>query len=247
VAINKLDSESSDLKYLLNQKESTIRAMDGDLQSLRDKFEGLANKSSHGLNAPVHPKIVSNGQFSQKDLPSLTDKNGTVDEDWAAELRSSDDRCKQLKAKLDDQLELNKLTNHDMSSAKLMIETRDREITRLSMLYESNINLDKLNINYSMEKMTRQNENLQSQLDFLNTENNKLADMHKENMSMTETYRSNQGELKRLNGKLMAKEDEVARLKQAMDGKTEQVKRLTEQYNNSQKPALYGANLGDTK
>lgn len=126
----------------------------------------------------------------------------------------------------------------DLNTAKGMIESRDKEINRLSMLYESNINLDKLNINYTLEKVQKQNENLQKQLEFLNTENNKLADMHKENMTMSENYKCNQSEVKRLNTKLLGKEEEIIRLKQSADSKAEQIKRLTEQYNNSQKPAL---------
>lgn len=46
--------------------------------------------------------------------------------------------------------------------------------------------MDKLNINYTLEKVQKQNENLQKQLEFMNSENNKLADMHKENMTMSE-------------------------------------------------------------
>jgi len=34
-----------------------------------------------------------------------------------------------------------------------MIEARDNEIKRLSMLYESNVNLEKLGQNYSVEKL----------------------------------------------------------------------------------------------
>jgi chromosome segregation ATPase len=198
----------------------------------------LSIKSSTGLNAPVHPKIISNGQFSQKDLPSLLDKNGSVDQDWASELRNADGKCKQLIIKLDEQLMNNKQMGSDLNTAKGMIESRDKEINRLSMLYESNINLDKLNINYTLEKVQKQNENLQKQLEFLNTENNKLADMHKENMTMSENYKCNQSEVKRLNTKLLGKEEEIIRLKQSADSKAEQIKRLTEQYNNSQKPAL---------
>lgn len=66
----------------------------------------------------------------------------------------------------------------------------------------------------------------------------KLADMHKENMTMSENYKCNQSEVKRLNTKLLGKEEEIIRLKQSADSKAEQIKRLTEQYNNSQKPAL---------
>jgi chromosome segregation ATPase len=171
-------------------------------------------------------------------LPSLLDKNGSVDQDWASELRNADGKSKQLIIKLDEQLMNNKQMGSDLNTAKGMIESRDKEINRLSMLYESNINLDKLNINYTLEKVQKQNENLQKQLEFLNTENNKLADMHKENMTMSENYKCNQSEVKRLNTKLLGKEEEIIRLKQSTDSKAEQIKRLTEQYNNSQKPAL---------
>jgi len=70
---------------------------------------------------------------------------------------------------------------------------------------------------------------LQKQLEFLNSENNKLADTHKENMTMSEAYTSNQGEIKRLNSKILGKEEEIIRLKQSVESKTEQVKRLSEQ------------------
>jgi len=58
---------------------------------------------------------------------------------------------------------------------------------------------------------------------------------------MSEAYTSNQGEIKRLNSKLLGKEEEIIRLKQSVESKTEQVKRLSEQYNSSQKPSIYGA------
>lgn len=238
VAVNKLDHENSDLKFILNSKESLIQSLESELSTIKMKFESLANKTSTGLNAPVHPKIMSSGQFSQKDLPSISGKNGTVAEDWATELRHSDAKGKQVMNKLEEQLHLNQQISNDMSAAKAMIETRDREISRLSMLYESNINLDKINLNYSLDKLHKQNENLQKQLEFLNSENNKLASMHKENMTMSESFKSNTNEVKRLNSKVLNKEEEIIRLKQTVDSKSEQVKRLTEQWNSSQKPGL---------
>lgn len=62
--------------------------------------------------------------------------------------------------------------------------------------------------------------------------------MHKENMNMSESFKSNTNEVKRMNAKLLNKEEEVIRLKQTVESKTEQVKRLTEQWNSSQKPGL---------
>jgi len=131
----------------LNSKESLIQSLESELSTIKIKFESLANKTSTGLKAPVHPKIISNGQFSQKDLPSMNDKNGSVAEDWATELRHSDAKCKQIVTKLEEQLQLNNQIATDMNHAKSMINSRDREISRLSMLYESNINLDKINLN----------------------------------------------------------------------------------------------------
>lgn len=238
VAINKLDHETSDLKFILNTKESLIQSLESELSALKIKFESLANKTSTGLKAPVHPKIISSGQFSQKDLPSMNDKNGSVAEDWATELRHSDAKGKQIMNKLEEQLQLNNQISSDLSHAKTMIESRDKEINRLSMLYESNINLDKINLNYSLEKLQKQNDNLQKQLEFMNSENNKLATMHKENMTMSESFKSNTNEVKRMNAKLLNKEEEIIRLKQSVESKTEQVKRLTEQWNSSQKPGL---------
>lgn len=111
-----------------------IKNLESDLSTLREKYESLAVKNSTGLNAPVHPKIISNGQFNQKDLPSVLDKNGSVAEDWASELRNADGRCKQLMNKLDEQLSNNKQLAGDLNHAKGMIESRDTEIRRLSML-----------------------------------------------------------------------------------------------------------------
>lgn len=62
--------------------------------------------------------------------------------------------------------------------------------------------------------------------------------MHKENINMSESFKSNTNEIKRMNAKLLNKEEEVIRLKQTVESKTEQVKRLTEQWNSSQKPGL---------
>jgi len=67
-------------------------------------------------------------------LPTLNNKNGSVAEDWAAELRNADMKCKQLVSKLEEQLNFNKIISGDLSSAKTMIESRDREIGRLGML-----------------------------------------------------------------------------------------------------------------
>lgn len=117
----------------MNSKESLIQSLESELSTIKIKFESLANKTSTGLKAPVHPKIISNGQFSQKDLPSIN-KNGSVAEDWATELRHSDAKCKQIVTKLEEQLLLNNQIATDMNHAKSMINSRDKEISRLSML-----------------------------------------------------------------------------------------------------------------
>ena len=109
------------------------------------------------------------------------------------------------------------------------------------MLYESNINLDKPHTNYSMKMMKRQNENLHKLLDFFHTVKYKPAGMHKENMTISETFKCNLTAVKRLHSKLLTKDEDIIRLKQTVESKGEHFKRLSEQYYYSQKPVIYQA------
>jgi len=121
-----------------------------------------------------------------------------------------------------------------------MIEARDSEIKRLSALYESNISIEKLVQNYSVEKLERQNENLIKQLEFVNTENNKLTEQQVNTKNINETFSSVKSDLLHANQQLKHRTLQVERVQAELDQKNAHIQRLTEQYNTSQKPSLSG-------
>lgn len=124
----------SDLRFLLIQKESLIQELENDLNNLKFKQEALISKNVKGLDTPLPPKIYSNSKFSQKELPSIANRDHQVNSDWANELRIADEKCKSLKNKLDEQLIYNKTVEEDLTNAKKMVENRDIEVKRLSIL-----------------------------------------------------------------------------------------------------------------
>lgn len=105
VAVKKLESESTDLRFILGQKERNIRELESDLQSLKTNFDSLINKSVKGLDTPLPPKILINGKFSHRDLQSVGQPNHQANEDWANELRIADEKVKSLKLKIGEQLD----------------------------------------------------------------------------------------------------------------------------------------------
>lgn len=80
-----------------------------------------------------------------------------------------------------------------------------------------------------MEKLQRQNDNLNKQLEFLNSENNKLATIYKENQTMSETFSTSNRDLKQYKQQLLNKDEELIRLRSQVESKDSQIKRLSEQ------------------
>jgi len=128
-----------------------------------------------------------------------------------------------------EQVEANKIAEQDLHKAKMMIETRDSEIRRLSLLYEANVNLDKLGQNYTLEKLQRQNENLLKQLEFVNSENNKLASLQANSNENTKSINSKSKEVIKLTQKLQSRDTQLQEALDELKSKTELVQRLTEQ------------------
>jgi len=63
----------------------------------------------------------------------------------------------------------------DLKLCKDLLESRDREITRLGSLYQADLHIDKVTDEYNRGQLIKRAEQLQKQLDFLNGENNTLT------------------------------------------------------------------------
>jgi len=239
MTIKRLESEITDLRFTNQQKDKKLKDFEVEMYNLRSKHEELISKNVRGIDAPIAPKIMFNGQFNTRELPSVSNRNHLVNHDLSNELRMADEKIKLLKDKLSEQIELNKQLNNEINSGKTLVMNRDYEIKRLSSLYENNISLDKIQTQYQVEKYKRQIENLNKQLEIFNDENNKLMKENDANVNVTSKAKNNEAELVKLNRQINLLNDENNRLKSDIQNKNETVKRLTEQYNNSQKPTLY--------
>jgi len=80
-----------------------------------------------------------------------------------------------------------------------------------------------------MEKLQRQNENLLKQLEFVNSENNKLSSLQIENGHNNEIFQSRNKEVKKLTQQLNTSEAELKRCQEELNKKSEIIQRLTEQ------------------
>lgn len=70
------------------------------------------------------------------------------DQEWAEELRRSDERAHEMRQKYQTLLQTHLQLEQQLKTTESRIEARDNEIIRLSQLYQGGQNLDKLNLKY---------------------------------------------------------------------------------------------------
>lgn len=96
------------------------------------------------------------------------------DQEWAQELRRADERAHEMREKYQTLLQTHLQLEQQLKQVEGKIEARDNEIIRLSQLYQGGQNLDKLNLKYHQETNEKVVTKLQSQIDFLNSENHRI-------------------------------------------------------------------------
>jgi len=99
LSLQKLESDNSDLKFLLTQKEKVVKNLEEEVATLKFNYENVISKDFKGTNVPIQPRILQQGKFSQRDL--IETQNSFMNkEDYVNELRTADEKCSHLNSKL---------------------------------------------------------------------------------------------------------------------------------------------------
>lgn len=80
--------------------------------------------------------------------PNRNASNHAKDQEWAEELRRSDERAHEMRQKYQTLLQTHLQLEQQLKTTESKIEARDNEIIRLSQLYQGGQNLEKLNLKY---------------------------------------------------------------------------------------------------
>lgn len=160
---------------MLAQKDKRIQEVLHENTELKYKYDALINKMTRGQDSHLNiPKVEQSGKISLE-LSELC-KAQTLD--YTDELRRADETKVELSNKVKKLSAINDALERDLNMLKGMIDGRDKEINRLTNLYEPEIHMDKLAFNHERETQVRKIENLENQLEFLNSENNKLTEQY---------------------------------------------------------------------
>lgn len=173
VQIKILEGEKNDLRFMLVQKDKRINELISENQDLKHKYDGLINKMTKGQDSHLNvPKLEQTGKI----ITDLSNLYKTSQLDYKEELIRADETKVELTNKIKKLSLINDALEKDLNLLKSVIDKRDKEISRLSNLYEPEIHMDILAVNHERESQKRKVENLETQLEFLNTENNKLTE-----------------------------------------------------------------------
>ena len=96
------------------------------------------------------------------------------DQEWAQELRRSDERCQEIRIKYEGLVQAHIGLEEKVKKLENGIEARDNEILRLGGLYQGGQNLEKLNLKFHQESNEKIVQKLQNQVEFLNKENHRI-------------------------------------------------------------------------
>lgn len=177
-------SELDDCKYVIKQKEFKISELETQILELRESLcsppeigGGRGIEFTGALNAnPV-------GALNAK--PVLGEPNDQ--RMWAEELRKADERAAEFRNQARIYESKFRELENDLSMCRQKIDTRDKEIQRLSNLYEGGQTLPQLNVDYVSKQNKDTITKLNDQLDFVNRENHRLeGELESAKRSMSE-------------------------------------------------------------
>jgi len=182
LTFNKLNSERDDLRFVIKQKDKSIFDLEKDCDQLKKRMDTyfqknvLGSKSQKVNEFGTQPSIEMSRPIQISELKSELETEIKRDDRklWAAELSSADDRNNKLQERLLEENTKCKDLYSDINRLEKLVGNRESEIKRLSAMYEGGQNLEELRNNYKKESTERTIENLQKQLDFVNSENNRL-------------------------------------------------------------------------
>ncbi len=206
--IRKLNEEKEEMRFLLSQKEISIKNAEQETDSIRKKLneilqkvygdynnQGLAGAEKMlktGATKPMNiigkktefflPNALENNIQTQanSDIAFKSLNNNLSDkEEWARDLREADERA--LKFRNETKLieEKNKELLQKMEGLEKQIQARDLEIKRLSDNYYLSDNLEEIKVKYQSNHLQNQVDKLNLQIDFLNRRNHELEESNK--------------------------------------------------------------------
>lgn len=196
-----MQNECKDLRFLVETKDSKIRALDRELAKMRGKLEKTLSK----LYLPSQDEVVeglagdilergelnimakAGGHQQEFELSHPVDMSPSdghllaapVDKSednkkWLSELARADERGNRFREQLED-LQKRKLEIEDkLQLVEKQVYTREEEIKRLHGLYEGGHSLEVLSVKYTHETNEKTIAKLANQVDFLNRENHSM-------------------------------------------------------------------------
>ena len=228
----KLLNTNEELKFLLTQKDATIKTLEIELDSLRIKLNNIFNTLYMGQGdksriymkgLPKANKIISknkneiNSTFKKAsfDLSSRLDMSSELVNNIGSSvpLQMFKDEIITINNKKEEWAKDLKIAESNAEELKTKIDTyqkniktRDLEIKRLQeQIYLGDDNKEEIKLKYKSEFMSMQNDKLMLQINFLNKENHRL-----ESIDYFHNHRCRQEEVNRLDEQVakLTKENE---------------------------------------
>lgn len=206
-SISKLDKEKQEIRFLLKQKDSHINNMSKETEEIRKKLnditEKIYGKNKKGImnnqsainkigeiNSNVNtigkkqeivmPRSIEANDFEfPKEVNNLFKNFSLNKEEWANDIKISDDRLMKFRDDIKRLEETNKNLLNKIEFMQNQISQREQEIKRISSNYSVIDNMEELRMKYQTDTYKSQIEKLNSQIDFLNKENQEKEEILK--------------------------------------------------------------------
>lgn len=201
--VQQLESEYNDIKQAYLQKDYKIK----ELEKRNLKLEERLNKV---LTSSFTPAAVAVQRFSMEpaanqemnerileDLHRETNREvkSEDEESLINQMCAADERVQIMTKELSIYKEYKTEAEDRIKELEGMIHERDREIDRLNNIYMTTENMDKMNLEFTQQANSDTIAKLNSQLDYINKENNRLhkviADLKIKNKGNTGMYLEN--------------------------------------------------------
>jgi len=179
--VQQLESEYNDIKQAYLQKDYKIKELEKRNLRLEERLNKVLASSFAPDSVQVQSIIIShegNKDAAQifSDLEKDTNRiiGSKEEESLINQIIAADERVQIMTKELNIYKEFKIEAEDRIKELESMIHERDHEIDRLGKLYMTAENLDKINIQYSEKANGDTITKLNSQLDYINKENNRL-------------------------------------------------------------------------
>lgn len=196
-SISKLDKEKQEIRFLLKQKDTHINNLNKESEDIRSKLnevtEKIYGKNKKGISNSqnilnkigdsnlniigkkqeiIMPRSIEPNDFEfPKEVNNLFKKFSLDKEEWANDIKTSDDRLMKFREDIKRLEDTNKNLMSKIEFMQNQISQREQEIKRISANYSVIDNMEELKMKYETDTFKMQIDKLNNQIDFLNREN----------------------------------------------------------------------------